>query len=257
MADKARERSGVQFRHGKFSTASPDSDGLPPSRVLTSPSAEGNAALAPLMARARANPSHEEALRIIDEARDNGTLDVVELLLRHPDAEVRGHALALLEGVQDARVLSTISLALNDPDADVRTQAMDAAGRIVSAETRPVLGKAFADKDMNVRQIAFQNAMHQDGETKMALMSQAVKSSYQDMAVSALGWIEGQPSKATVTLMMDALGHSDPFIREKAHDTLALQFQQDFVNPAQAKGWWSMHQAQYDEHLVLKGLASP
>lgn len=256
--DAARRRpdgGGVEFHRGRFSRQFPGNDGLPPIQRLGPLPEDSKAELQRLITQANAHPSKEEAMRMIDQARDFHSTEVfplIEALLRHPDVEVRGNALSMLQGMQDEKVLPVVEAVLKDTDPEVRLQAVEATGRITSPQLVPVLKTALQDSDLSVRQLAFQNALRQDSEPQAALIGEAVRSSYPDLAEAALGALESQPSPTTITLMMDALSSTSTAIREKAHDTLYLIFHEDFPDTAQAKGWWLQNQRRYDENLVLK-----
>ncbi len=213
------------------------------------------AELAKLIAQAQGKPGRDEALKLIDQARDFRSTEVfplIEALLKHPDADVRGNALSMLEGIQDEKALGIAAEGLKDADADVRLQAVEATGRIVASETAPVLKTAFKDTDLSVRQLAFQTALRQTDATRTSLIEEAIHSPFEDLAQASLGMVEAEPAQTTIPLMMDALSHSSAVIREKAHDTLYLIFHEDFSNTAVAKGWWLQNHRRYDENLVLK-----
>ncbi len=256
--DAARRRpdgGGIEFHRGRFSQQFPGNDGLPSVQRLGPLPEESKAELQRLITQANTHPTKEEAVRMIDQARDFHSTEVfplIEALLRHPDAEVRGGALSMLQGMQDEKALPVAAAGLKDTDPEVRLQAVEATARITSPEVVPVLKAALQDPDLSVRQLAFQNALRQNSEPQAVLIGDAVRSSYPDLAEAALGALESQPSPTTVTYMMDALSNSSPAIREKAHDTLYLIFHEDFPGTAQAKGWWLQNQRRYDENLVLK-----
>lgn len=248
-------RDGARVGRGKFSRQPLGDDGLPPARPFGPLPEDMKTELDALIAQAGGMPAAETALALIDQARDFTSPEVYSLilaLLAHPDEAVRGGALSLLEGVRDEGALRVIDKALDDPAADVRLQAVEGMGRITTPETAPVIARAFEDGDSAVRQLAFQSALRQDDATRHVLLESAVKSSHPDLAEAAVGVVEATPSKATVTVMMEALSQADPLVFEKAHDMLYLTFHEDFRDTASAKEWWGKNHRDYDENLVLK-----
>lgn len=247
--------AGIEFHRGKYLQQLPDNDGQSAAKRFGALPEDMKAELEKLITQAKGKPGKEEALKLIDQAREFHSTDVfplIEALLAHPDADVRGNALSMLEGIQDEKALGIASLALKDTDPEVRLQAIEATGRIVAPETAPVLKTAFKDADLSVRQLAFQTALRQSDATKMALIEDAIHSPYEDLAQASLGMVEAEPAQATITLMMEALSNPSAAIREKAHDTLYLLFHEDFTSTPAAKGWWSQNHRRYDDNLVLK-----
>ncbi|MDB6139176.1 MAG: hypothetical protein JWO94_2248 [Verrucomicrobiaceae bacterium] len=252
---RGEQTGGIEFHRGKYLQQTPGNDGLSPSRAFGSLPEDSKAELDKLVSKARESLTKDQALQLIDKAREFNSREVfplIEVLLHHPDPEVRGNALSILEGIQDETALCVVSLALKDADPEVRLQAVEAAGRIVAPETAPVLKAAFKDADLSVRQLAFQTALHQSDSTKNSLIEEAVRSPFEDLAQAGIGMVEAQPAQGTIALMMDALSNPNPGVREKAHDTLYLFFHEDFPGAAVAKGWWVQNYRRYDENLVLK-----
>ena len=254
-ASNSRDRGGIEFRRGPHSTQPPSRDGTLPSRPFVTLTAAQKQLISQLLARVQAgNLPSDEALQIVDQVRDLLSADALELLsslLRHGDKNVRAYAMSALAGTESPRVLPVINRALADPEPDVRLQAVEAAATIVHPSVAPVLNRAFTDSDLNVRQLAFQGALRQEGDTKLDLLRTATQSPHADLAQVGLGAAESESTKQIVPFLMDALDHPDAFIREKAHDTLALMTQQTFKTSIEAKVWWTKFQKNFDDNLVV------
>jgi len=243
------------FQRGRFLQGQLAEDGLPAAARFAPLPDDSRALLQRLIAAAQQGPDSAAALKMIDEARDLRSIEVIALvtaLLSHADVDVRGNALSLLEGTSHTDALAVVEKALGDTSADVRIQAMEAMSRVNAPQTAPVLRKAFSDTDTSVRQLAFQAALRQDDATRSTLMQEGLQSPFVDLAAAVVDTVEGQPSKANVPLMMEALGSRHADIREKAHDSLYLTFHQNFTTTTAAKAWWNQNHRNYDDHLVLK-----
>jgi hypothetical protein len=110
----------------------------------------------------------------------------------------------------------------------------------------------MADPDKDVRQAALARAFMQQGATRDQLVAEATKSSFVDVAITALNVVRSESRKATTPLLIAALGHTSPLVRDLAHETLFLTFQNDLKTPAEAAQWWNAHQQYFDDNLALK-----
>jgi HEAT repeat protein len=197
--------------------------------------------------------SKEEAVRIIDTFTDAPSLELIPLvnaLLRHADRDVRGQALTLLEGLSDAALLPIVQQGLQDADPAVRLQAIETTAHLQSPALPALLTASYNDSDPNVRLVAFQTATEQPPEQRQPLITAAVKNPNQDLAQSAIDLLEAEPSKFSIATIMEGLDHKEPFIREKAHDILALTLGEPFKSSAEAKAWWGANERKYDKDLV-------
>lgn len=248
-------RGGIEFRRGIFLQQPLDEDGLPPARRFGELPEDLKKDLESFIALAKTTPARDEALNLIDQARDLNSIEIlslIEILLKHPDRDVRGNALSLLEGIDNPKALGVIASGLSDSDVDIRLQAVEAIGRITSSESAPILQDAFADDDLSVRQLAFQAAQRLDDATRRSLVEKAIQSPYEDLAMAGICVLEAEPSKSTAPILMDALANPSEFVRERAHDILFMTFHEEFTTPTEAKDWWNTNHRRYDESLVLK-----
>ncbi len=248
------QRQGVTFERGSFSTVMRGPDGLVPVRADSALTPAEKDELRKLIAATEAGSmTREEALKATESLVGFSSSEVapfVVQMLKHNDVEVRGRALALLEGLSGYQVFPAAAAGLKDPDASVRLQAAEVATRLKHAELLPILSTAFRDNDKSVRQVALQAALEQAPTDRVVLLKSAITAPAQDIAISAFGVLEAEPTKAHAPLMMAALDHPDAFIREKAHDTLALMMSKEFKSSAEALTWWASHQQYFDENLV-------
>jgi hypothetical protein len=248
------QHQGVIYERGSFSTIMRGPDGLVPIQADSGLSADQREEVKHLIQAAKNGQlDRRQALDAISTFTNSpsselGTL--VMALLGHSDTEVRGRALALLEGLT-APSLSSVAIAgLRDREASVRLQAAELATRLSAASLQPALEACFADTDKNVRQVAFEAALQQSPSSRLALLKAAVTAPAQDLALSALGTLEAEPSKPHAPLFMAALNHPDPFIRTKAHDILALTLNRNFKTTEEALNWWAKHSNCFDNDMV-------
>jgi hypothetical protein len=228
-------------------------------RTLTPATPEEAQKTALLASRIAAASSKEDLMRALDGAAgmtDQQLVPLLGSLMRNPDPDVQGRALSLLEGVNSPDVLPVAMEGLASNDEDVRLVALDVITSVSSPETAPVLAGAFVDPDKDVRQAAFAAGMQQVGPTRDQLIANATTSAYPDLALAALNVVRSESKKSTTPLILSALSHSNPLVREFAHETLYMNFHNDLKTTAEATQWWNKHQALFDDNLALKDLST-
>jgi hypothetical protein len=244
------------YRASKYSDNKIPSPGQPPAtRSLPAPTPTETEKAQELTTRANATSSREDAMRALDEAAGltSGALFPFVLgLAKHPDPDVQGRALSLLQGVNSEDALPAVAEGLASSSEDVRLVALDVLESVKSEDAAPLLTTGMSDPDKDVRQAALARAFMQEGPTRDQLVANATKSSFVDVALTALNVVRSESRKSTTSLLIDALGHSSPLVRDLAHETLFLTFQNDLKTPAEAAQWWNTHQQYFDDNLALK-----
>ncbi len=224
-----------------------------PGREFSPPDPARDTAINDLIARARPSLGAKDALTLIERARESDSTQLGVLaraLLKHPDVEVRGRGLSLLEGFDSTAVLPVVDSALKDTEAEVRMEAVEVLSSVRKPEAQQVYKKAIQDTDPNVRMAAFTNALELDDEFKKEVLMENASSPVEDIARSAMVYLEAMLDKTTLPTFISGLDHRSPLVRDQVAERMNLLFDQSFSTAAQARAWWQQNQYRYGDDLV-------
>lgn len=195
-----------------------------------------------------------EAIRdVMAEARlleTNAILRLAEKLMEHPNEDIRAEALMLADGATSIASLKLFEQAMRDASADIRRLAMELAQQMSDPAVRGLVNMGLGDDDQGVRQLAFHLAMNQRDDIRHEVVSRALQSPLEDLAMAGMVEAEAMPGKAVLPRVIESLGHSSPEVRERAHEMLTLLFHEEFISSQHAANWWKENQQDYDEDLV-------
>ena len=250
------EETSASYHASKYSSSQMPTPGQPPATKTLAPASPRDLEQThALKAKAEAATAKSDALRLIEEAssmQHEGLYALVGGWMLNADPEIQGRALALLEGTDSPEALSAVETGLKSTDEDVRLEALEVAKGINDPKTANLLQGVLSDPDKDVRQAGLAASLQQRGAQREQLLAAATTSPYADVAIAALNVVRSESHKATMPLIIAALGHANPLVRDLAHETLYMNFQNDLQSPAQALQWWDAHQGLFDEQLQLK-----
>ena len=244
---------GLRFTPGAFSSLKMEpGDGDTVTRTFSESNPDHDAEAEALLSSIQSNRSKENCLDAIARLSVLETprvVKVVENLLSHPEAEVRGLALGLLEGVQDASIRPMLDLALRDRDPDVRMRAIDILSSAPHDSPDALLIRAIEDRDANVRASALLAGNQLESAGRQRVLEKAAASLQPEIAIAALQVLDAEPRKSNVPLFIKALSHPSPDVKEAAQDMLSLTFYDEFPDAAAAARWWTANQHRYSNTL--------
>ena len=250
-AFRVNRSSVVEYRRGRgYSAASAN---VRANTTFAPATSEETKAAHALAGRLNLATTRKDVADIFSEARtlqSDALLDVVKAALKKTDVDTKVEALTMIDGVDSPAITPVLASALSDPSLEVRLQAMEAAQKLQGEGVKDLALTAMQDEDLNVRQLGLQTGLKQDPETRKEIISTAVLSPKEDLALASMAMLEATPSKNTINLVISALGHNRPKVREQAHEMLFLLLKQDFRSSTAAKSWWQQYQGAFDDNLV-------
>jgi HEAT repeat protein len=242
----------LQFRRSRFA------DGLnaQPGKALE-PLVEGDAEMdarvAQLLSELGPDPSPAAwsgLLVQLDDLPSTRVIEIVRKLLNHPDVEVRAQALTVLDGHEAPGIVAVAEQAMKDRDADIRLLALEVVEGIQVPAVEGLLLRSLNDADSAVKQLALQVSLSQPAPVRHRALLAASAAPEPEIALASLAVMEAEVTKGFIPSFIDALGHSNPDVREVSRDFLALSLHQTFDSAAQARQWWAAHQARFSNDLV-------
>ncbi len=211
-----------------------------------------------LLQKAAPTLSADEALALIDQARafpSEKLCDFALVMLRHPDAQVRTQALTLVEGHDAARILEVVRASLADTDPAVRLQGVEVLKHLRREDAEPIFLSAMSDEDASVRMLAFTSGLEVSETFRSQLLATATSSDREDVAASALTFLEANLTKQHLPQFMAALDHPAAAVRAIAFERLFLTLDMKFHSTAEARAWWEKNQHRFDDDLVMLELS--
>lgn len=215
----------------------------------------GGAAVAPLLARIRANqePNHTFASYALGRMHPNAAPALLPAL-DDPEPRVRLAIVAAIRGMQPppAGALPAIAARLGDADADVRIQAADALGHFGPAALAP-LASAFDDPEPRVRASAasafrFIGPPARDAAPVLRAHLGDPAAPVRLNAIAALAAI-GADDAATVGMLAAALADPDHTVRWGAAMALGR------LGPAAAGARAALEKTRADVHPLVRAAA--
>lgn len=243
----------VRYAQGRFSNSGQQLLGKV-SRVAPATPEESTVAkqLAERLKLSLGNRLVEEEVRSAAAALEtDAVIEVAKALLDSPNADTRAAAIQLLAGSDSPVAVALLNQAFGDADADLRQLAFQSAAVLPPDQLETGLLKGLDDSELGVRQAAFQAATAQAGPTADRAVQKGVNSSHADITLAALTHLEVAMQKAEVPTVINALGHSNPQVRELASEILGTLTYQSFAAAPQAKQWWQENQHHFDQDLVV------
>lgn len=248
-----RESTVATFSRSPLAS-SHDNEPAQPASPLPENDPAADAGIAALMHKAVPQLSKVDALALIDQARAHTSAklcDFVIQLLRHPDVDVRSAALTLVEGHDAPAMLMVVKAALADKEVAVRLQGVEVLKHLRGEAAHPVFLAALQDADSNVRMSAFTSALDVDEVLRGKAITTGIAAPHEDVASSALSFMEAELMKTHVPSLLQALDHPSASVRRQAYERLFLTLDEKFTTSAQARAWWQKNQHRFDDDLVM------
>lgn len=243
----------VRYSQGRFSNSGQQLGGK--AGKVASATPEESAKAKQLAARLKSqlgNRQTEEEVRASAAALEtDSVVEVAKALFDSPNADTRAAALNLLAGSDSDEAMALLRRTFRDSDADVRQLAFQSAAVLPPETLESGLLSGMEDAELGVRQAAFQAATAQAGPTADRAVQKGVGSRNPDITLAALTHLEVSMQKTEVPTVINALGHSNPQVRELATEILGTLTYQSFAAAPQAKQWWQDNQHHFDQDLVV------
>lgn len=198
----------------------------------------------------RMDVSDEEKLALIEELDGIDhpiVLEVVELALDEPNAEIREAALDAIMEINDPAVVPVVTKALSDEDPDLREYSLDALMDVDDERVNAPLMKALDDEVLAVAENAVDIMLYIESPNIIPSLSKAIENPNEDIWETALLTIEDIPDKRTVDVIIEkGLLSENETLREDAMDSLMFLTDEEFETYQEWRQWWDRNRDTYE-----------
>ncbi|GEM_PF-1929870 len=190
----------------------------------------------------RLNSSEEEKEKMLEDmiAINHPMIVPVILLALDDDNEhIRSLAAEALKFINHPDVIPAVEKALNDKDSEIRQDALGALMHIDDENITTAMTTALDDCEEGVRETVFEIMLMQDSPKLIPVAEAALKSSYVDNQLNAIGALEDIPAPEAIdTIINLGLLSSFDSAREQAIDSLQNISGQKFTAYEDWNKWW-------------------